>query len=326
MRKVLLFLFLLFFTLSVCSLHSQDIHFTQYYANPMYLNPAFAGTVVCPRAILNYRNQWPGIPGCYVSYSASYDQHFEKLSGGIGLMFHADDAGEGTLKTNIASFVYSYKLEVNRYFSIKMAFQASYFQKKLDWSKLTFNDMIDPKYGFVYSTSDKETREMTGGADFSSGILAYGENFFAGFAVHHLAEPNEGFLVVSKLPRRYTVHAGGIIELTRHTRRRSIDDPFISPNLLFMMQQDFKELNYGLYMNRYPLIGGIWFRQGFKNPDAFIALLGVQTSAFKIGYSYDITISRLGGSTAGSHEVSMGFQFECRPKKKRIRTINCPSF
>lgn len=326
MGKFLLFLCISTLSLFSIQLHSQDIHFTQYYANPVYLNPAFAGTAMCPRLVMNYRNQWPAVPGTYISYSASYDQHVESLSGGIGLMFNADDAGEGTLKTNIISGVYSYRLQVSRYFSIKMGFQASYFQKKLDWTKLTFNDMIDPRYGFVYNTNDQAQREVTSGADFSAGILAYGENVYGGFAVHHLTQPNESFIGVSKLPRRYTFHAGGIIELSHGSKRRKIDDPFISPNILFMKQQDFEELNYGVYFNKYPLVGGIWFRQGFDNPDAFIALLGIQTSVFKIGYSYDVTVSKLGSSTAGSHEVSMGFQFDCKPKKKRIRAINCPSF
>ena len=37
---------------------AQDPSFTQFYANPLYLNPAFAGTARCPRLNLNYRNQW----------------------------------------------------------------------------------------------------------------------------------------------------------------------------------------------------------------------------------------------------------------------------
>jgi type IX secretion system PorP/SprF family membrane protein len=326
MRKIYFILLISALSLTGHGLFSQDIHFTQYYSNPCYLNPAFAGTGICPRLNMNYRNQWPAVPGTYVSYSASYDQHIESLSGGIGLMFNADDAGEGTLKTNIVSAIYSYRLEVNRHFSIKMGLQASYFQKKLDWSKLTFNDMIDPRYGFVYNTNDKANRETTGGADFSAGILAYGEKFFAGFAVHHLTQPNEAFISVSKLPRRYTFHAGGIIDLKHGRKRRSIEDPYISPNILFMKQQDFEELNYGMYFSKYPLVGGIWFRQGFDNPDAFIALLGIQTAVFKLGYSYDVTVSKLGSATAGSHEISAGFQFDCKPKKKRIRAIMCPSF
>ncbi len=42
-------------------LYAQDAHFSQYYANPLYLNPAFAGSDICPRVTLNYRNQKPVI-------------------------------------------------------------------------------------------------------------------------------------------------------------------------------------------------------------------------------------------------------------------------
>jgi type IX secretion system PorP/SprF family membrane protein len=307
--------------------YSQDPHFSQYYANPVYLNPAFAGTSVCPRIIMNYRNQWPSITGTYVTYSASYDQHVENLSGGIGLMFVSDKAGEGTLNTNMISGVYSYRLQVSRFFSIKAAFQASYFQKSIDWEKLTFGDQIDPRYGFIYYTKETKPSELTKGtADFSAGILGYGESFFGGVAVHHLTEPNEGFFSVSKLPMKITAHMGGVIDLEHHRRRRKIEDPTLSPNILFMTQGDFKEMNYGLYFNKYPLVGGVWFRQGFDNPDAFIALIGLQTSVVKIGYSYDVTVSKLSNASGGAHEISFAMQFGCKPKKKRIRAINCPSF
>ena len=45
--------------------YAQDLHFSQFYAAPLYLNPAFAGTAGGPRFILNYRNQWPGINNAF---------------------------------------------------------------------------------------------------------------------------------------------------------------------------------------------------------------------------------------------------------------------
>jgi len=85
---------------------AQDPQFTQFYANPTYLNPAFAGTARCPRICLNYRNQWPNLSGTYVTYSASYDQHVDVMAGGIGLLVTTDDQARGTLKTTTASFMY----------------------------------------------------------------------------------------------------------------------------------------------------------------------------------------------------------------------------
>jgi type IX secretion system PorP/SprF family membrane protein len=136
------------------NLQAQDPQFTQFYANPLYLNPAFAGSVRCPRLVLNYRNQWPAIPGTYVTYSASYDQHFDGINGGLGLIATNDVAGEGTLTTTNISGIYSYHLEVSKTFSIKAGFQATYGQRVLDWTKLNFGDQIDPRYGFVYATAE----------------------------------------------------------------------------------------------------------------------------------------------------------------------------
>ena len=74
------------------------------------------------------------------------------------------------------------------------------------------------------------------------------------------------------------------------------------------------------------VVGGIWFRQSFNNPDAFIVLIGFQQGAFKFGYSYDVTVSSLTNNTAGSHEFSLGLQFGCKKPKKKFRAIDCPSF
>ena len=89
---------------------AQDPQFSQFYANPLYLNPAFAGTARCPRLAMNYRNQWPGIPGNFVTYSASYDQHVDNMNGGLGVLVMNDRAGAGALTTTGASGIYSYQL------------------------------------------------------------------------------------------------------------------------------------------------------------------------------------------------------------------------
>lgn len=306
----------------------QDPHFSQFYANPLYLNPSMAGSVICPRLILNFRNQWPSILGTYVTYSASYDQHIEALSGGIGVMVNADRAGAGTLNTTQVSGIYSYRLEVSRGFSIKAALQATYFQRSLDWDKLTFPDQLDPKYGFVYNSNEPLPDELRRSfADFSAGILGYSDRFFAGFAAHHLTRPDEGFNSVTRMPMRYTGHMGAIISIEgSNARKRTIEETTISPNILYMHQQDFQQLNYGIYFNKYPFVGGLWFRQNFNNPDAMIFLVGLQQQSFKFGYSYDLTVSKLTNASGGSHEFSITFQFDCPTKMVRIRPINCPSF
>ncbi|MCC7301269.1 MAG: type IX secretion system membrane protein PorP/SprF [Bacteroidia bacterium] len=296
---------------------AQDPEFTQFYANPLYLNPAFAGTARCPRFVLNYRNQWPALTGTFVTYSASYDQHFDNLSGGLGFLVTNDKAGQGTLITTNFSGMYSYQLNLTRTFSMKFGFQATYAQKKVDWDKLTFGDMIDPRRGFVYTTLEQKNQTARTNIDLSAGVLGYSKRYFFGFAVSHLTEPDEGFLGSSPLPMKYTGHAGAVIPLDGRN-----GDASISPNILYQQQQDFRQLNLGLYVQKGSIVGGLWYR----NEDSFIAVIGIQQNLVKMGYSYDVTVSKLANATAGSHEISFQLQLECKPKKRKFRTVSCPSF
>ncbi len=301
---------------------AQDPEFTQFYANPLYLNPAFAGSAHCPRVNLNYRNQWPALTGTFVTYSASYDQHFDGISGGLGLLVLNDKAGEGTLTTTNMSLIYAYQLNVTREFSIRMGMQGTYAQKKVDWDKLTFGDMIDPRYGFIYPTTEIRPETTKSFWDFSAGILAYSSRVYGGVAVNHLTQPEESFIRPapgSKLPMKITGHLGALLPLGG---RHNSDETYISPNILYQIQRDFQQFNVGVYVAKPPLVGGLWYR----NKDSFIALVGLQQGIFKFGYSYDLTVSKLSNASAGSHELSFSMQFQCHPRKKRFRAVKCPAF
>jgi len=87
---------------------AQDPTFTQFYANPLYLNPALAGTATCPRVVFNHRNQWPALSGNFVTNSVSYDQYVDAVNGGLGLYVLSDNAGRGTLTQFSVNAIYSY--------------------------------------------------------------------------------------------------------------------------------------------------------------------------------------------------------------------------
>lgn len=304
---------------------SQDAAFSQFYANPLYLNPAFAGTNDCPRANLNYRDQWPGIGRTYITTSASWDQHIKAIGGGLGVLIAQDRAGSGNLKTLNASLLYSYRLQVNNTFAMKAGFEASYRRIDIDWTQLTFGDMIDPQYGFIFATKEDigNYDQSVWHPDFSAGLLGYSENFFFGFAAHHLTEPSQGFITESTLPRKITVHMGGNFSLNRYRNTTTT----ISPNFLYQKQQDFQQFNYGVYVNRGPIVGGLWARNSLKNFDAVILMVGLIQESFKFGYSYDITVSNLKNSnTLGAHELSFTLFMPCRSKTKSYNTISCPQF
>jgi type IX secretion system PorP/SprF family membrane protein len=314
---VLLFLF-------IClEAQAQDPSFTQFYANPIYLNPALAGSTGCPRIVSNYRNQWPQLTGNYITSAVAYDSYVKSVSGGLGVIAMHDMQGQTTIQTSMIGGVYSYNLKVNRKFSIMIGARAAYFQKFLDWDKLTFGDMIDPRRGFIYQTGDvPRGNGRRGFFDVSAGAVGFGKNYYFGIAAHHLNRPDESMILgTSRLPMRITGHAGAEIKLGR--RGRYTNTTSILPNIIYQYQNGFQELNIGTYIKYGDFTVGAWYR----NRDAFILLFGASFDKFKIGYSYDLTVSKLGnGISGGSHEVSLGMNLKCRKKAKNFRKISCPSF
>lgn len=327
--------FFLFFVLIILSstalVKAQDPEFTQFYANRLYLNPAFAGELKCPRVTLNYRNQWPLLGSTYVTYSVSGDMYVDFLQGGVGLNIFRDVQGDGAITSTFASLMYSYTINVNRNFSMKGALQASFFQRRLNWD-FVFPEMIHPLYGVIYPNDetiiqDRDGKYNLNQVDFSAGLLGFSKDYYFGLAVHHLHEPKESFRdnADAVLPRKYTVHFGTNIPIKG--RNLGKNELLISPNILFQQQQNFQQLNYGIYANRKSFVIGIWLRQNFRfHYDSFIILLGYSQDKVKFAYSYDLTISKLRNQTLGAHEISYSMLFNCREKKQKFRQISCPSF
>ena len=320
--KVILVTVVLLINSSI-KLYAQDPIFTQFYSNPVYLNPAFAGSNKCPRIVSNFRNQWPGFSGDFITTSLTYDQYVDKIKGGLGIILMSDQVAK-TLKSNEASFVYSYHQHLSRKFTLNFGIQGTYISKSVDRSNLTFGDMIHPRRGFVLSTQDVINYAPVDIFDFSAGILGYTDKFYVGFATHHLTEPSFSYISTNNtsfLNRRYTAHAGTEISLNSKSLF-SEEEKSLSPSVLFIKQGDFQQLNFGLYYRKGNYVVGAWYREG----DSFIVTAGMNTKLLRIGYSYDLTTSQLGVYSGGSHEISIALKLYCAPKKKSLRAMSCPSF
>jgi type IX secretion system PorP/SprF family membrane protein len=155
----------------------------------------------------------------------------------------------------------------------------------------------------------------------SAGLVGFTKNFYFGLATHHLNQPDESMILGdSRLPIRFTGHMGATIPLG--TRGRYSSSTAIMPNIIYQYQNGFQQLNIGAYLKYEAFTIWAWYR----NRDAFILSLGLTTEKFRIGYSYDLTVSQLGGVSGGSHEISMGFNLKCKKRVKDFRSISCPSF
>ena len=311
---------------------AQDVGFSQFYANPLYLNPGFAGTAVAPRISLNYRGQWPGLVSAFTTVSASYDQYVNDLHGGLGAIVMTDRVGDhGALNTNMIGLMYAFNFRASRTVNVSIGLQASMMNTNLRWDDyLRFPDQIDAELGFTYATGAQPPDKTSKWApDFSAGAVVYGAKWYAGVAASHLTQPNVAFYSEDRVPMKLTIHGGGLINVSEEQRRQSslgLGSPIISPNIVYQMQGGLHYFNYGLYLDWMPFLVGVWFRNGVENADAFIFQVGVQQDYWKVGYSYDVTVSKLSNSTAGAHELSLGVLLPVPEQKKKVRAIRCPSF
>lgn len=182
--------------------NAQDLQYSQFFANQLDLNPAFAGSQYYHRVIVNYRNQWPELGHPYVTYSFSYDRHLYKTNSGVGVQIQQDRQGNGALLTTTVTGIYSYLIRLKRDAGIRMALGASLVQNHIDLSRMNFPDMIDPIYGSIYShdgSEDPVTRKKVA-ADFSCGLLGFFNKYHFGVAIQHLADHRWHFLMMPVYP------------------------------------------------------------------------------------------------------------------------------
>ncbi len=308
---------------------SQDLEFSQFYNSPMYLNPAFAGVGVGPRFILNYRNQWPSLGNAFTSYAVSYDQYIDKISGGIGFLATADNQGQDDAGYNTYSFsaMYAYQLSVNDNLAVKAGFSASFNQSSLNYNQLLFSDMIDPQTGSViFTTNELNPSNLTKTyLDVGAGALVYSQKVFMGLGIKHITQPTISFYDNGKslLPIRLAVNFGYEFKKKKNAKN------YFTPNILYVQQGRFNQINIGGYLGISALNLGMALRHDFSNADALILSVGVKKGIFKTAYSYDATVSNIKGKSGGAHEVSIGFNIGESKKAERKRYMKritaCPN-
>ena len=339
MKKLLL-------TVTICGalaseLSAQDPNFSQFFASPLTLNPALTGKFDgVYRVAGNYRNQWPTIFNAFTTYTASFDMGILKSrvpdfdQFGVGFLGFADQAGDGALKTSSAaiSLAYHKAIDEDGLHQIGAGFQGGFVSKKLDVTKLTFEDELTTT-GFVQGT----TQEVFSGSqvavsyfDMNAGILYNGSsngynNFYMGVSAYHLNRPKESFQgdQYFLLNPRITFQGGGKIPVgqnnylhfsANHSMQAKAHNTVIGGAYALNVNGDIE--------NPTTVYVGSWFRFG----DAIIPYVGLEFGEFHFGATYDINISSLkpGSNTRGGAEFSL--IYIKKPTDPYAKKLNCPKF
>lgn len=324
--------------LSVSAL-AQDPEFSQYYAAPLYLNPAFTGTASDHRLIAIHRNQWPNAASGFSTYGFSYDYNLADANSGIGFMVVTDRAGSANLRSTVMNFQYSYKVNFNDKWVFSSGLNFGIGFRNIDFNKLIFGDQLafDSDGNVPSDDPILSSLESSRYFDFGGGFLAYSRTFWMGFSAQHLNRPNRSLLdEEAQIPIKLTFHGGVRIPLYNGPLKRD-RVAAIAPSFIYKQQGQFDQLDVGAYFLYEPVVVGLWYRgipikQNVRDnisQDAIVIIIGFQMKKVELSYSYDLTVSDLGPVAGGAHEVALKYKLNVlgsQKNKKKERYIPCPTF
>jgi type IX secretion system PorP/SprF family membrane protein len=319
---------------------AQDPNFSQFFASPLTLNPALTGKFDGVYRIAgNYRNQWPTINNAFVTKTASIDfgilknrlPDIDQL--GVGAIGYTDRAGDGVLVTNAAglSLAYHKGLDENGYHQIGAGFQGTYVNKRLDITKVVFEDELTP-LGFVPGTTGEiftNKQINVSFVDINAGVLYNGStngynNFYIGASMYHINRPKESFQGGQYLlAARTTIQGGGKIPIgpynylhfsAIHSMQAKAHNTVAGGAFSYNVNSS-EESPVNVYI-------GAWYRFN----DAAIPYIGLEFSGLHIGATYDANTSSLkpASNTRGGMEISL--IYIKKPSDPNAKKLNCPRF
>jgi type IX secretion system PorP/SprF family membrane protein len=320
MKKTNLIIALLLQLVVAGSLKAQiDPHFSQYYAYPLWLNPAMTGIINGDaRVNANFKDQYATINNAYNTTALSADfRPTDRIGVGVNILDQAAGTAGYNYFAGYGTFSYSITVSGDGNQKVSFGLQAGVINRSFNPDKLQLGNQFNPATGgFDNTLPSNETFSSTNATvfDAGAGLFYYNgnpstnANFFGGFSVGHLSRPADPFATAgtdSKLPLRYTVNAG--------VRIRVNDFFDLTPHAIYIRQQEAQEKAVGGY-SEFKLNNGNGFIMGamYRFQDAAIANIGYHVNSLILGASYDFNTSSLNRATnvQGGMEFSVSYVFK----------------
>lgn len=317
---------------------AQNYHFSQFYTQPVSLNPALSGAYDgIIRATTAYRSQWHSVTVPFQTFGigvdgAVYRNNRRQELIGLGASFNADNAGDVNYTSYQALITLSYIKYVGRHSRHKIGIggYGGFINNVFDyyaarWDEQYQNGMYLPTVpSSEIFASDKQFFFDCGAGLFWSYSPNKSNTFQLGASASHLNMPRDAFGTdFSRLPVRYNAHFISRIGLTR--------DLSLEPMIYTSWQRKFSEYTFGTnieyfqrknsYTTLFSFGGGLFYRWN----DALIADVFFDWQNLRLGICYDMNISPFVNAThvRGAVEVSLSYIF----RKKTIRKLGkepCP--
>jgi len=280
----------------------QDKMFTQYLNYPSSINPAYAGSRGSTQILGIARRQWVGLDGAPKSAAISINSPISFFNMGVGLTLETDVIGPE--KNTDLGVDFSYKIKLASTVFMNLGLKAGLTHQKVDLTNSRVVDQYDP----LLQEINNDVLP-----NFGVGTYVYGDDFFAGFSIPRLLQNSikEGGVLNAELDKsklHYFLMAGYLVKV----------NPFIKlkPTMLFKATQGSR-LSWDLSTMAI-FLDKFWLGASYRDEDSVAGIFQVNiNNQLRIGYSYDVAVSKLSSRTHGSHEISLSYDFVFKSKRLR---------
>lgn len=297
MKIKLVFLFLLGIVGSVSA--QQDPMFTQYMHNPVSINPAYAGSSGTLNFTAMHRQQWVGIDGAPKTLTLSINSPFLGYNVGVGFNLIHDQLGP--VKQTGLYLDYSYKLKVTEKVKLAFGMKGGFNMYDINLQELIREDNEDDVIMFGASKMFLP--------NFGVGTYLYSDRFYLGLSIPKMLQNSlsDNSNTLQNKEERHYFFTGGIV----------LD---VSENIRFKPSFTLRMVNGAPLSSEFSgailLHDRLWLGGMYRLGDSVGAMVRFNvTNQFSLGYSYDMTQSRLRNDNQGTHEVYVSYDIAFRNKK-----------
>jgi type IX secretion system PorP/SprF family membrane protein len=322
--------------LCVASTQAQDLHHSQFYLNPLHVNPGLTGVFDGKWRVSGlYRSQWRSVPVAYRSYAAAAD--WKALQRGkslfsAGLLLQNDEAGDAQLSWSQGGISFSAAHALSKKSMLSLGFGFQVLQRKVDLGNLRFkNQWTGDGYDPAAPTREPFAAQSGVGGSFSAGLAWHYQasetrnRLTAGLGAFHLNRPvvSLGGADPGRAPLRAALFAQGAFQI-----REQAD---VVGFMLVQSAKSAKEMVFGAGMrqiltNELANYSAAQLTFATRWGDAIIPALQLERNNWTIGVSYDWNISRFSEATNGRGGIEIAVIWRVVPVQVTKNVKCCPVF
>lgn len=283
-----------------------DAQASQYMFLPEAFNPATVAANERYNAVGLYRMQWAGMDGGPKSmfFAVSAPVTLLKQKHGIGVIFKDDEAGAFSTQAVTLQYAFKYKL---KYGVLKLGTDIGFMNQSISSDSLNLLDGTD-EYHHASDVAIPTTSANAMAFDVGVGATFQAEDFYVGFSTTHLTNPT------FDIDERVTTSVGIASYLTGGYTY-TLPNPRYTLNTDIMYKTDYHDWQLDLDV-RVEQDEQWYLGAGWRIQSALVLFGGLNIyNGLSIGYSFDLSTTKLITGNYGSHELFLRYSFLLGKKK-----------